>query len=75
MLLAALSRKLMPQVPFISAGSGFKRLGDATPIFKKAQPVKLPRHEEQSMLDLILLALGLSLFAASIGYAYACERL
>jgi hypothetical protein len=27
------------------------------------------------MLDLILLALGLVLFALSVGYAYACERL
>jgi hypothetical protein len=27
------------------------------------------------MLDLILLALGLALFAVSVGYAYACERL
>jgi len=27
------------------------------------------------MLDLILLALGIGLFALSIGYAYACDRL
>jgi len=27
------------------------------------------------MLDLILLSLGLVLFALSIGYAYACDRL
>jgi len=27
------------------------------------------------MLDVILLALGLVLFALSIGYAYACDRL
>jgi len=27
------------------------------------------------MLDVILLALGLGLFALSIGYAYACDRL
>jgi len=27
------------------------------------------------MLDIILLALGLGLFAASVGYAYACDRL
>jgi hypothetical protein len=31
--------------------------------------------EEHSMLDIILLALGLGLFALTIGYAYACERL
>jgi len=27
------------------------------------------------MLDVILIALGLVLFAMSIGYAYACDRL
>jgi len=26
------------------------------------------------MLDVILLAFGLGLFVASIGYAYACDR-
>jgi SNF family Na+-dependent transporter len=28
-----------------------------------------------TMLDVILLALGLAFFALSIGYAYACDRL
>jgi hypothetical protein len=28
-----------------------------------------------SMLDVVMLALGLALFAAAIGYTYACERL
>jgi hypothetical protein len=27
------------------------------------------------MLDIVILALGLGLFVAAIGYAYACERL
>jgi len=27
------------------------------------------------MMDMILLALGLALFALTVGYAYACERL
>jgi len=27
------------------------------------------------MLDIAMLTLGLGLFAAGIGYAYACERL
>jgi len=27
------------------------------------------------MFDLILLALGLGLFALSVGYAFACDRL
>jgi len=30
---------------------------------------------EHSMLDVIMLALGLGFFAASLGYAYACDRL
>ena len=32
-------------------------------------------HQEHSMLDIFMLALGLGFFAASIAYAYACERL
>jgi hypothetical protein len=32
-------------------------------------------NPEIFMLDLIMLALGLSFFAAAIGYTYACERL
>jgi hypothetical protein len=31
--------------------------------------------KENSMLDLIVLTLGLGFFAAAVGYAYACERL
>jgi len=27
------------------------------------------------MMDILMLALGFGLFAAGIGYAYACERL
>jgi hypothetical protein len=30
---------------------------------------------ENSMLDLLMLALGLAFFAAAVGYTYACERL
>jgi hypothetical protein len=30
---------------------------------------------EHTMLDVVLLALGLGLFALSVGYAYACDRL
>ena len=32
-------------------------------------------HQEHPMLDIVMLALGLGFFVASIGYAYACERL
>jgi hypothetical protein len=31
--------------------------------------------KEHSMLDVIMLALGLGFFMLSIGYAYACDRL
>jgi len=34
-----------------------------------------PYRQESAMLDIILFALGLALFAASIGYAVVCERL
>jgi hypothetical protein len=32
-------------------------------------------EREQTMLDVIMLAMGLGMFALSIGYAYACDRL
>ena len=31
--------------------------------------------KERSMLDLIMLAIGLGLFALSVAYVYACNRL
>jgi hypothetical protein len=34
-----------------------------------------PFEREQHMLDLIMLTIGIGLFALSIGYAYACDRL
>jgi hypothetical protein len=33
------------------------------------------RDKEHLMLDVLMLALAFGLFAAGIGYAYACERL
>ena len=33
------------------------------------------RSRSIQMLDIILLALGLGLFALTVGYTYACERL
>jgi hypothetical protein len=33
------------------------------------------RDKEYSMLDVVMLALGLGFFVVGIGYAYACERL
>jgi hypothetical protein len=34
-----------------------------------------PRIGASHMMDILMLALGFGLFAAGIGYAYACERL
>ena len=33
------------------------------------------RNKEHSMMDVLMLALAFGLFAAAIGYTYACERL
>jgi hypothetical protein len=33
------------------------------------------RQAANAMLDFTLLVIGLGLFAVSVGYAYACERL
>jgi hypothetical protein len=40
-----------------------------------ACPLAGPGAQEHLMLDIVMLALGFGFFAASIGYAYACERL
>ena len=32
-------------------------------------------NKEFSMLDILMLALGLGFFVLTVGYAYACERL
>jgi len=33
------------------------------------------RNKEYLMLDVLMLALGLSFFVLAVGYTYACERL
>jgi hypothetical protein len=33
------------------------------------------REREQTMLDILMLALAAGFFALAIGYTYACERL
>jgi hypothetical protein len=33
------------------------------------------RDWENSMLDIVMLALGLGFFVVAVGYTYACERL
>jgi hypothetical protein len=44
---------------------------------KKGSLVYLARRapKEASMLDLIMLAIGLAFFALSVGYTIACDRL
>ena len=40
------------------------------------QTTRVSRHDqENAMLDIIMLALGLGFFVLAIGYTYACERL
>ncbi|MGP9813964.1 hypothetical protein ACTZWT_20830 [Rhodopseudomonas sp. NSM] len=34
-----------------------------------------PDHQEASMFDFLMLLTGFGLFAATIGYAYACGRI
>jgi hypothetical protein len=36
---------------------------------------RVTTHRNIPMLDILMLALAFSFFAAGIGYAYACERL
>ena len=50
---------------------------DGNWLLKGARQLRLPpiTHRRCSMLDIIMLTLGLGFFVASIGYAYACERL
>jgi hypothetical protein len=38
-------------------------------------PDQIAPFEESSMLDVLMVALALGFFAASVGYAYACDRL
>jgi hypothetical protein len=35
----------------------------------------VPVRQELSMLDVVMLGLGLGFFVLTLGYAYACERL
>ena len=46
------------------------------PLLLEVPVQRITRFEkERTMLDLLLLALGLALFVLSIGYVYACDRL
>ncbi len=50
--------------------AGLERSSGVDPAFA----ISLRRKEHQ-MLDIVMLALGLVFFAATIAYAYACDRL
>jgi hypothetical protein len=39
------------------------------------QLAQTPDRKEQSMLDVIMLAVGLGFFALSVAYAFGCDRL
>jgi hypothetical protein len=41
----------------------------------RSAPRETCRNRSIPMLDVIMLALGLALFALAVGYGYACERL
>ena len=43
--------------------------------FRRPGFARLPAQQEQTMLDILMLALGAGLFALAIGYTYVCERL
>jgi hypothetical protein len=48
----------------------------ASHVFSRAQRVREASATRRiSMLDVIVLALGLGFFVAAVGYTYACERL
>ena len=44
-------------------------------MLQRCPPQRYPFLKEHLMLDLILIALGLGFFVASVAYAYACDRL
>jgi len=41
----------------------------------EADAPRAGRRKERSMLDVIVLAIGLGFFALSVGYTIACDRL
>jgi hypothetical protein len=63
--IASLFLLYVPSRPFVSLPY------IALPTYVIASPLR----ESDPMLDLIVLAVGLGLFAVSAGYLYACERL
>ena len=51
------------------------QLSPASELICSAASVGIGFARERSMLDLIMLGLGLGFFALSVGYAFACDRL
>jgi hypothetical protein len=42
---------------------------------ENGSPVCTPDRKEHSMLDIVMLAIGLGFFMLSVGYTIACDRL
>jgi hypothetical protein len=60
---------------YVPGGTSGRILG-SDPVSSRSRPSAAARAMwENSMLDLMMLALGLIFFAAAVGYTYACERL
>jgi hypothetical protein len=45
------------------------------PVHRKLCARRTRADQEQTMLDILMLALAAGFFALAIGYTYACERL
>jgi hypothetical protein len=57
----------------ISGGAGVRAMSECATTSER--DTMSERDQENSMLDIAMLALGLGFFVAAVGYAYACERL
>jgi hypothetical protein len=55
------------------AVAGLSRRNPQLPL--AAEYARQAGDQENSMLDIVMLALGLGFFVAAVGYTYACERL
>jgi hypothetical protein len=69
-------RQVSPRWPQIRAGPKAHSIDRSQPAFPEALGTcGNTCEQEQLMLDIAMLALGLGFFVLGIGYAYACERL
>ena len=74
-------RPCLYEIPIIFAAVSSSKTyapgGTCTPEKRGTAVIRCPRmlHRSTPMLDVLMLALAFGLFAAAIGYTYACERL